>query len=213
MSGLKAKDHQVRPCCLITTQVLGLCDDAVLRRLPARRVHQFDGHAFDFDTPVQVVARRARLGTHQCLRALHERIEQAALAGIGTPHQDGAEDSIAHSTLLELLAQEHHVRQSLGQPLEQCFLPDKLDVLLGKIQPCLDVGKQVQKIIAQFLQRPSHAAGKLRESLPQFAAIPGLDHGQHRFGLGQLELAGQKCPHGELARLRRPRTRVQQLPN
>ena len=48
-----------------------------------------------------------------------------------------------------------------------------MQVLIGEVQPRLDVGEQVEKILAQLLQRLGDAAGQVGESLPELLTANG----------------------------------------
>ena len=84
-------------------------------------------------------------------------------------------------------------------------------LLIGEVEGRLDVGEQVEQIVAQLVQRLRQASRQLHESLLEFVAITGLDDAKHGFRAGQIELAGQERAHREFARLGSPRPGIQAL--
>src|SRR5207249_638473 len=80
------------------------------------------------------------------------------------------------------------------------------NILYREVEPSLNVGEQIQQIVAQLLKGTGHAAGELFQCLTQLVSIASLDDAEHRFRLRQVELAREKCPHGEFARLSGPAT-------
>jgi hypothetical protein len=82
---------------------------------------------------------------------------------------------------------------------QQLRLRHELDVLVGEVQRRLHVGQQVQQVVAQPLQRPGDAARQLRQRAPQVGVGAGLDHRQDGLRAGQVLLAGEERPQGELA--------------
>ena len=85
------------------------------------------------------------------------------------------------------------------------------DVFVGEIQPGLDIGEEVEQVVAQLLQRASHAAGELFERLLQLIARAGFDDGVNGLGASQIELAGQEGSQRELAGLGGAAAGLQQL--
>ena len=75
-----------------------------------------------------------------------------------------------------------------------------MNVFLRKVESRFQVGKQVEQIAAQLLQRSRHSARELGERFLQLVAAAGLDDAQHGFRAGQIELAGEEGPQRELAR-------------
>ena len=55
-------------------------------------------------------------------------------------------------------------------------------------------------------KRAGQPAGQLGQGRSELLLALGVDHAQHRFGLGQVDAAGQKRPQGEFARGGRPGT-------
>ena len=89
--------------------------------------------------------------------------------------------------------------------LPQEFLGrDERQVLVGKVQPGLQVGQQFQQIVAQQPQGTGQPAGKLLQRGVEFRRAGGVDHSQHGLGLGQVDASGEERAERELARLGRP---------
>ena len=78
---------------------------------------------------------------------------------------------------------------------------DERQVLVGEIEPGLEVAEQVQQGVAEPVQRPGQPAGQLRQGDVEFVRVGGVDHAEHGFGLRQVDPAGEKRPQRELARL------------
>src|SRR5262249_29238336 len=154
-------------------------------------------HVADLKLAHQVVARRARLWTHQRLRP-SESVEETALAGVRSADKRDAKRRPADRAALELPLDERELGQRLAQAQEHLLLGDEADVLFGEIEPGLDVREKVQQVFTQLLQWKRDAARQLRERLPQLVLIVGFDHAQDGLGARQVELAGEKCPKREL---------------
>src|SRR5262245_22960903 len=90
---LGARTDRVRLHCWITR-----------RLLVTGCVNKSAGHPVKFDAPDEVIARRARFGTDECVTA-REQVEQAALSGVGRAGQDHAEGAVAEGSLLQACLQ------------------------------------------------------------------------------------------------------------
>ena len=71
--------------------------------------------------------------------------------------------------------------------------------LVGKIDRSLDVGEQVEQIVAHACQRRPGPAAESIEGNGEFRGGPRIDHAEHRLGLHEVEPAGEKRPQCELA--------------
>ena len=88
-----------------------------------------------------------------------------------------------------------------------------MNVLFGEIERGLNVGEEIEQIVASSLQGASHAPCKLFERLFQLVARAGLDDGVDGFGASQIEFAGQKSSECELARLGSAAAGLEKLSN
>ena len=93
-----------------------------------------------------------------------------------------------------------HLALRLGQAAVQFFARDEGQILVGEIETGLDVGGQIEQVVAQPMQRACQSAGKLAQGGVEGGGAIGVDHAQHRFGLGQVDSPGQERPQRELAR-------------
>src|SRR5205807_5107672 len=134
---------------LLGAQSLGLSLDCTVRRLLAGRVDELEGDAIEFQSAHEIIARGSRLRAHQCFGILNEGVEQTALTGIGAAGQHDVESLVDHGPLLKLLAKQRKLSQSLGQAVQEVDLRHEVKVLLGKVQPRLNIGKQIEQIFAQ----------------------------------------------------------------
>ena len=124
------------------------------------------------------------------------------MPAFGRPASTTRNGRSAVSRRIQLPSRRRQLRQAARQPVQQVVAAHERNVLVGEVQRGLHVGQQVQQVLAQPLQRTRQAAGQLDQRPFQLALVAGLDDGLHRLGPRQVELAGQKRPHGEFARPR-----------
>ena len=89
-----------------------------------------------------------------------------------------------------------------SQAAARVGLLEEVDLLLGEVERGLDQHAQLDQLVAQRVDLLRERAGEraARRARGRFGA--GLDQVADRFGLRQVELAVEKGPLGELARLR-----------
>src|SRR5262249_58166909 len=149
---------------------------------------------------------RPLLWTDESAGRSAQGVEETALADVWLARQNDTERPLAHGSLFDLLAGQRHERQSLREPPQQVLLTDKLQVLVAEVEARLDIGEQVEQVLAQLLEGPRHSARQLRPGLFQLTPAAGLDHAQHRLRSRQVELAREETAQGKLAGSRCPRS-------
>jgi hypothetical protein len=160
-----APKQQVRAPALLESEGLRLCFYFLRRVAQPGSVDNVDGHTFDDDGLFKIVARRPRLRTDERASSADEHIEQAALARVRLACQNDAKWPLTQAALVELFAKIRQVREASAKSQKQIIASNEPEVLVGEVESGFDVGEKIQKVIAQQLQRPSHAAGKLGERL------------------------------------------------
>ena len=90
---------------------------------------------------------------------------------------------------------------------------DQRQVLVGEIESGFEVAEQVQQGVAEPVQRLGQPAGQLSQGDVEFVGIGGVDHAEHRFGLREVDPAGEERSERELARLGQSRPGRAALPH
>ena len=94
------------------------------------------------------------------------------------------------------------VRLDLLHPLAQSRSALRIDPLLGKVDESLEVSHALQKLAAQGIDLLAEATLELPGSGLRRTGRLGADEIHDRLGLGEIELAVQERPLGELPRPR-----------
>jgi len=104
-----------------------------------------------------------------------------------------------HRALARRRGNRLHFAEHGGKPLAQRLVRQKIDLLVGKVDGGLDVGSKPRDLRLQ--------SGDARGEFPLHRAHrgarggrgAGIDEIGDRFGLGDVDLAVEKCPFAELA--------------
>jgi len=183
-----APEDEVGLLRLLAAEALRLFLDCARRFLPAGGVDQFDVRALKRDGSRDVIARRAGDRTDDCRGCSRKSIEQAALARVRLANNRDAERATADRTLVEPAFQIGEMRHAGADSQEHVALVDELNVFLAEIEPGLDIGEEIQQIVAQRMQRLHNAAGELSQRLVQLIVAACLDDREHRFRLREIFL-------------------------
>ena len=210
-SCLNAEQHRIRLPLLHSAQLLGLELDLVFRLVSPGGIDQLHDDVAQAEDSHQVVAGGARMGAYDGAWRAEQGIEETALAGIGPAGEHRAERPGGAAAGIELEGQFLKMRMGRGQATQKLGPLDKFDILLDEVKGRLDVGEQVEQIVAEPFQRSGHAAGQLLEGSGQLGTIAGFKDCQDRFGAREVKLAGKERTQGKFAGLGRPSSGIHQV--
>jgi hypothetical protein len=161
--------------------------------------------AFEIQPDGEVVPGRACNVGNQCRGCvrgavlLHERIEEATLAGIGRADEDHPK---CRSPVLSL----RQLRERLCDDVLACREAtvkvsggDELDVLFDKVQPGFQLSQDIDQFVTNSVQGPAQSARQLAKRGLKLIGRSGLDDAQDSLGLSQVQPASEEGPHRKLA--------------
>ena len=145
-----------------------------------------------------------RSGGHDGALALHQPVEQARLADVGTPY-DGQRQPLVHNLAVgEAFGQAGQRLADLGHPRQYLLARNHCDIVFGKVYAGFHQGNQLDQLLLDRLQAVRKSAFQLPGGDPGLVERLRLDQVAHRLGLRQVDTAVQEGAHGELAGLGQP---------
>ena len=166
----------------------------------ARGIHDLQGEPVHLHRLVEGVPGRARHLGHDRPLPSHQSVQQARLAHVWTPHDHHPEP------FAEQVAagrgpprRRHRGPDRPSEPLGEQRLGQVRDFLVGEVEGPLDEGADLDELGHRRVHPIGERAVERAPGEPGRLVRRRVDEVRHRLGLGEIELAVEERPFGELA--------------
>src|SRR5438132_6446819 len=148
-------------------------------------------------------------GSHDGAFALHQPVEEAGLADIGSSHDGQAQPFMYDFAIGEGVRQLFQRRANFGDARQNLLAGHDGDVIFGEIHARFEKGDEFYQLLLDWLYAVGQRAFKLLRR--DFGLKQGLRINQvaDGFSLGEIDAAVQEGAHGEFARLSQARSGCQ----